>query len=109
MSSNISFEDFKKLQMRIGKIESAERIEGSDKLLKLQVDLGDGMRQIIAGIGRFHAPEDIVGHEIVVLANLEHRTILGHESQGMLLAADSEEGPVLLRPDKEVPPGSQIR
>lgn len=109
MSSNIPFEDFKKLEIKIGKIEEAERVEGSDKLLKLQVDLGDGMRQIVAGIGRFHDPADIIGHEIVVLANLEHREIMGLESQGMLLAADSEEGPVLLRPDREVPPGSLIR
>lgn len=105
----IPFEDFQKLEIKIGKIESAQRVEGSDKLLRLQVDLGDGMRQIIAGIGRFHAPEDIIGHEIVVLANLEHRTLLGLESQGMLLAADSEDGPVLLRPDKEVPPGTRVR
>src|SRR3989338_10893592 len=105
----ISFEDFKKLEIKIGKIEGADRVEGSDKLLKLQVDLGSETRQIIAGIGRFHAPEDIVGHEIVVLANLEHRTLLGHESQGMLLAADTGEVPVLLRPDKEVPPGTAVR
>jgi methionine--tRNA ligase beta chain len=105
----ISHEEFSKLDLRIGKIEGAERIEGSDKLLKLQVDLGDSQRQIVAGIGRMHAPEDVVGHEIVVLANLEHRTLMGQESQGMLLAADTEEGPVLLRPDREVPPGSKIR
>lgn len=105
----ISYEEFKKLEIKIGKIEAAERIEGSDKLLKLQVDLGDGMRQVVAGIGRFHAPEDIIGHEIVMLANLEHRTLMGIESQGMLLAADTDEGPVLLRPDKEVPPGTPVK
>lgn len=105
----ISYEEFKKLEIKIGKIEAAERVEGSDKLLKLQVDLGDGMRQIVAGIGRFHDPEDIIGHEIVVLANLEHRTLMGFESQGMLLAADTEEGPVLLRPDREVPPGASVK
>lgn len=105
----ISYDEFAKLEMRIGKIESAERVEGSDKLLRLQVDLGDSTRQIVAGIGRFHDPEDVVGHEIVVLANLEHRTLLGVESAGMLLAADTEEGPVLLRPDREVPPGTKIK
>lgn len=104
----ISFDDFKKLDLRIGKIEAAERIEGSEKLLKLQVDIGDGMRQIVAGIGQFHDPEDIVGHEIVILVNLEPRTIMGQESQGMLLAADTESGPILLRPDSEVPPGVRI-
>ncbi|OGE77909.1 MAG: methionine--tRNA ligase [Candidatus Doudnabacteria bacterium RIFCSPHIGHO2_01_FULL_46_14] len=105
----ISYEDFQKLEIKIGKIEAAERIIGSDKLLKLQVDLGDSQRQIIAGIGRFHDPEDIIGHEIVVLTNLEHRTLMGFESQGMLLAADTEEGSVLLRPDREVPPGTGIK
>ncbi len=105
----ISYDDFKKLEIKIGKVEVAERIEGSDKLLKLQVDLGAEQRQIIAGIGRFHAPEDIIGHEIVILANLEPRMLMGFESQGMLLAADSEDGPVLLRPDKEVPPGTSIK
>lgn len=105
----ISYEDFSKIELKIGRIEAAERIEGSDKLLKLQVDLGDSTRQIVAGIGRFHDPGDIIGHEIVVLANLEHRTLLGVESQGMLLAADTEEGPVLLRPDREVPPGTGIK
>jgi methionine--tRNA ligase beta chain len=104
----ISFDDFKKLDLRVGKIERAERIEGSDKLLKLSIDIGDEERQIIAGIGKSHDPEDVVGHEIVILVNLEPRMIMGLKSQGMLLAADHE-GPVLLRPDQELPPGTKIR
>ncbi len=104
----ISFNDFKKLDLRIGKVLEAEVIEESDKLLKLKVDIGDETRQIIAGIKKYYSPEQIIGREIVVIANLEPRTMLGFESQGMLLAADIKGEPILLKPDKEVPPGSQI-
>lgn len=96
------------------KIVSVERIEGSDKLLKLRVDAGvelatdaEGTRQIIAGIGKKYAPEDLIGREIVIVANLEPRSLMGHESQGMLLAVDNESGPVLLIPSEDVPPGSR--
>lgn len=115
----INFDDFKKVDLRVAKIIAAERVEGSDKLLKLQVDLGSelGERQIIAGIGKVYEPESLIGKEIVIVANLEPRTFtlrlssgqVGLESQGMLLAANSEDGPVLLMPEKEVPPGSKIQ
>ena len=105
----ISFEDFKKLELRVGKVIEAVRIEGSDKLLKLKVDLGDHERQIIAGIGTQYGPEDMANREIIVIVNLEPRTIMGLESQGMLLAADTELGPILLMTDKEVPPGTKVR
>ncbi|OHA05197.1 MAG: methionine--tRNA ligase [Candidatus Sungbacteria bacterium RIFCSPLOWO2_01_FULL_47_10] len=113
----ISFEDFRKAELRVVKIISAERVPGSEKLLKLEVDFGNdpsadserGRRQIIAGIGKKYDPEFLIGKEIVIVANLEPRSIMGLESQGMLLAADGGEGPVLLVPDKEVPPGSAIR
>ena len=104
----ISFDEFKKLELKAGKVVSAERIENSEKLLKLKVDLGSEERQIIAGIGRKYAPEDIIGKEIIVAANLEPKTLMGYESQGMLLAADTQEGPVLLQPEKEVAPGTKI-
>jgi methionine--tRNA ligase beta chain len=106
---NINFEEFKKIHLRIAKIVSAEKIEESEKLLKLEVDLGDKERQIIAGIGKFYQPEELIGREIVVIINLEPRTLMGLESQGMLLAANNEGEPVLLRPDKEVPAGTEIR
>ena len=106
---NINFEEFKKIHLRIAKIVSAERVEESEKLLKLEVDLGDEERQIIAGIGKFYQPEELIGREIVVIINLEPRTLMGIESQGMLLAANNEGEPVLLRPDKEVPAGTKIR
>lgn len=103
-----SLDDFKKLDLRVAKILAAERIQESEKLLKLKIDLGGEERQIIAGIGKVYDPSSLVGREIVVIANLEPKTMLGLESSGMLLAADSDEGPVLLTPDREVAPGTKI-
>lgn len=102
----IPFDEFKKIELRIGKVLHAERVEGSSKLLKLNVNAGED-RQIIAGIGAHYSPEDLMGKEIVIVANLEPRMIMGLESQGMLLAAHGE-GPVILHPEKEVPPGAII-
>ena len=104
----ITIEDVKKLDLRVAKIIAAERIDGSEKLLKLRVDMGEEQRQIVAGIGLAYEPERIVGKEIVVVANLEPRMLMGIESQGMLLAANDDR-PVLLQPDTEVPPGVSIR
>lgn len=104
----INFDDFKKIEMKIAKVIAAERVEGSEKLLKLQVDLGAEERQIIAGIGKAYAPEDLLGKEIAIIANLEPRQLMGLESQGMVLCASGESGPVLLCPEKEVPLGAGI-
>ena len=101
--------DFKKVELKVAKVISAERVEGSEKLLKLEVDLSEEKRQIIAGIGKVYNPEDLTGKEIVVVANLEPRSLMGLESQGMVLAANAELGPVLLMPDKEVVPRTEIR
>ena len=106
----VSFEDFKKIDIRIGKIISAERVEGSDKLLKLVVDFGADSRQILAGIAQFYAPEALVGMECPFAYNLAPRTMKGLESQGMLMCpSDEVGGPVLLHPDKQVPPGTIIK
>jgi methionine--tRNA ligase beta chain len=105
----ISFEDFQKIDLRVAKIIKAEKIEGSEKLLKLEVNLGKEVRQIVAGIAKFYKPEDLVGKEIVVVANLEPKKLMGIESQGMLLAADDNGKPIILIPEKEVPPGTKIR
>ena len=106
----ITFDQFKEINLQVVKIVSAERVEGSDKLLQLRVDLGgEEQRQIIAGIGKRYDPEELAGREIVIVANLEPRKLMGLESQGMLLAADSTDGPVLLQPDREVLPGSVIK
>ena len=104
----INFDEFKKVDLRVAKIISAEVVEGSEKLLKLQVDLGEEKRQIIAGIAKQYKPEELIGREIAVVANLEPRVLFGLESQGMLLAASDSEGPVLLRPDQEVPAGARV-
>ena len=104
----ISIDDFKKIDLRVAKITAAQRVEGSEKLVKLQVDVGEGQRQIVAGIGLAYDPADLIGKEIIIVANLEPRALMGIESQGMLLAA-SNDHPVLLQPDKEVPPGAPIR
>ena len=105
----ISFDQFKQIELRIATIIAADPVEGSDKLLRLRVALGEEERQIIAGIGRRYQPEALIGRQIVIAANLEPRMLMGLESQGMLLAADSPDGPVLLQPDREVPAGSGIR
>jgi len=105
----ITFEDFQKIDLKVGKILEAERVEGSEKLLKLMVDLGGETRQIIAGIGKFYQPEKLIGKEIVVVANLEPKNLMGLESQGMLLAANNNGEPVILVPEKEVLPGIKIR
>ena len=105
----ISFDDFKKIEIRIGKILTAEKVEGSDKLLKLMVDFGEETRQIIAGIAQYYAPEALVGKECPFAYNLAPRMLKGLESQGMILCPSGENGPVLLQPDKEIPPGSIIK
>lgn len=105
----LSFDDFKKLDLRVGKILKAEKIEGSEKLLKLEVDLGLEKRQLVAGIALQYPAEELINREIIVVANLEPRKIKDIESQGMLLAADDEQGPILLMPDKETLPGTPVK
>ena len=105
----ITFDDFKKIDMRIGKILSAEKVEGTDKLMKIEIDLGTEKRQLVAGIADMYEPHLLIGKEIPVLMNLEPRKIRGIESQGMILAVDVGGKPVIMHPDREVPPGSTIR
>ncbi len=105
----VSYEEFKKLDIRIGKILKAEHIEGADKLLRLEIDLGSEIKQIVAGIAQFYEPEKLVGKEIPILANLEPRILRGVESQGMMLAADNNGQPVIMSPDNEIPPGSIVK
>lgn len=105
----ISYDYFSKLQIRIAEILAAERVEGANKLLKLQVSLGDEQRQIVAGIAQYYEPESLVGRKIVLLANLEPAKIRGVESNGMLLAADVDGRAIILQPDSDVPAGSKVR
>ena len=109
-NSIISFDEFQKLDIRIGTIVSAERVAGSEKLLKLAVDIGESLpRQIVAGIAAFVEPEALVGAQCPFVANLEPRMIRGLESQGMLLAIDAGDGFALLHPSRAVPAGSRAR
>ena len=103
----ISFEDFQKLNLKVARILNAKRIEDSDKLMKLEIDIGDEKRQLVAGIAKAYTSDELEGREIIVVANLEPKEIFGLQSQGMLLAADSDQ-PVLLKPDDEVEPGTVI-
>jgi methionine--tRNA ligase beta chain len=106
----MTIDEFKNADLRVGKIVSAERVEGSDKLLKLQVDIGEAApRQILSGIGKAYTPEDMLGKQVLIIANLDPRMMMGLESQGMLLAAHGEDGvPVLVHPDRDVPSGAKI-
>ena len=106
----ISYDYFSKVQIRIAEIKTAERVEKADKLLKLSVDLGDEIRQIVAGIALSYDPESLIGRKIVLLANLEPAKIRGVVSNGMLLAANGPNGEaILLQPDADVVPGSKVR
>lgn len=109
-AGEITIEEFAKLDIRIGKVLKAERIPGSRKLLRLEVDLGEGEpRQLVAGLAGFYEPDELVGMNIVVLANLKPKKIMGVESRGMLLAADVDGRPVLLTVEEDVPPGTKVR
>jgi len=93
----------------VGKILKAERIKGSKKLMRLEVDIGDEVRQIVAGIADGYREEELVGKSVVVLANIKPAKIMGVGSDGMILAADVDGKAVLLTPEKDVKPGVRIR
>lgn len=117
----ITYDDFKKVEMRVGKILAAEPVEKSDKLLKLSVDFGlksavadspeseQDVRQVVSGIAKSYKPEEIIGKQFVFVINLEPRSIMGLESQAMILAANSENGSVALQPEKTVVSGATIQ
>ncbi len=103
----VSMDEFAKMDLRIGKILSAEPIKGSKKLLKIQVDIGSEIRQVVSGIAPFYAPDALTGSLVVMIANLEPATIFGVESRGMILAAGDDAA--LLMPNREIEPGTEIR
>ena len=105
----ISYEDFKKVELKVAKVISAEKVPETDKLIMLKLRVGEEERQIVSGIAQYYSPEQLEGREIIIVANLEPKVFRGIESQGMLLATSAEdESIVLLTLDKEVPSGSQI-
>ena len=109
-TATLEFADFAKVQLKVGTVRAAEPVAKSNKLLRLQVDLGEERpRQIMAGIAKHYAPEAMVGRQVVVVANLKPAKIMGQLSEGMVLAGDAPDGgAVLLRPSDELPPGALV-
>ena len=106
----VTIEDFAKLEIKVITVLEAERMEGSEKLLKLIVDDGECKRQILSGIGKSYNPDDIIGKQIIAITNLEPRSMMGEKSCGMILASgDDLENITLIQPDKKVQAGSKIR
>ncbi|MEK7229882.1 MAG: methionine--tRNA ligase subunit beta, partial [Candidatus Binatota bacterium] len=104
----ISIDEFRRIELKVATIKKAEPHPNADKLLVLQVDLGSEERQIVAGIRGHYAPEELIGKQVVVVANLETARLRGLESQGMVLAASDGERIVILTPEKQVSPGARI-
>ena len=107
-AETIAYDDFAKLDIRVAKILQAESIPEADKLLRLKVDIGDSVKTIIAGISADYTPEDLVGKQIIMVANLKPAKLMGILSQGMLLAAIDENGCTLATLDKKVKPGTPL-
>jgi len=109
--AHITIDDFAKVEMRVGQIKSAERVAGADKLLKIMVDIGTEVRQIVAGIAEVYQPESLVGRKVVVVVNLQPRKLRGVESNGMIVAASvpPEGKPVLAGFLEDVPIGSRLK
>jgi methionyl-tRNA synthetase len=100
-----------KVDLRVAHVKHAEKVKGADKLLRLEVDLGNEVRQIVAGIAKAYEPEKLIGRRVVIVANLAPRKLRGLESNGMILAASlGDEGlPSVLSPDQDVPPGTKVK
>jgi len=105
----ITIDQFKTVELRVATVVSAEPHPNADRLLVLRVDLGSEQRQIVAGIRATYDPATLVGRQIVVVANLEPAVLRGIESQGMLLAASGDGGPVVVSPERLVPAGAVVR
>jgi len=105
----ITIDEFQKIQLKTAKVLSAERVPKSEKLLKLQVSLGEEQRQIVAGIGKRYEPESLIGKTIVIVANLKPAKLMGIESQGMVLAAGDSEVRGLATFLEDVEPGTKVK
>ncbi len=114
LKETIAFDDFAKLDLRVATVTACQPHPNADRLLKLQVDLGElGQRQICAGIRQFYQPDDLVGRQVVVVANLAARQIRGEASNGMLLAASAADGEqitdvIFLSPERQAPAGATV-
>ncbi len=108
---NVSFSEFQRMDIRLGRIAEAEKAPGTDKLIRMQVDFGAEKRQIVASIAEFYDPASLIGKQCPFLVNLEPKSFMGHDSKGMLLAVDVEgdrSDCVLLHPNKEAEAGSKV-
>jgi len=105
----ITFDEFKKLQIKTAKILDVREHPSADRLYVVDIDLGEEKRQIVAGIKNHYSPDELIGKNIAVVVNLEPATIRGVESQGMLLAASSDESLSILTLEKDLPPGSAVK
>lgn len=107
--SNITYDDFSKLDLRVAKITQTEKIPGKSKIIKGIIDLGQEKRQVIIGGAEYYQPEELIGKTVVVVTNLEPRKIAGIESGAMLLAADLNDKPFWLTVSEDVPAGTKIK
>jgi len=105
----ITIDDFSKVELRIAEVVDAEKIEGAEKLLKLQVKIGEEKRQIVAGIAKYYSPEELIGKKIVVVANLKPARLKGVESQGMLLAASTQDKLSIITVERDIPSGAKVK
>jgi tRNA-binding protein len=107
--TNVTYNDFAKLDLRIAKIITTEKIPGKSRIIKGIIDLGDEKREVVIGGAEYYQPEELVGRIVVVIANLEPRKIAGFESNAMLLAADVNDKPFWLTVKEDVPLGTKIK
>ena len=105
----VTMDEFAKLELRVARVLEARPHPNADKLALLQIDVGDQQKQIVAGIRAHYEPESLIGKQIVVVNNLEPAMLRGERSEGMLLAASSGDDIILLQPEREAAPGSQVR
>lgn len=105
----ITFAEFQKIELKVGKVKNVEEVEGLDRIYKLEIDLGEKKpRTILAGVKEHFQPYELLGKNVVVVANLEPKDVRGTLSEGMLLAAEVDGRPILLVPEEEVKPGTLI-
>ncbi len=108
-AEEIGIEDFAKIDLRVGKIKECAKAENSDKLLVLQVDMGDETRQVVSGIAKYYEPDSLIGKNVIVVSNLKPAKLRGIDSFGMILAADTDDGVKVMFADENAKPGSKVR
>ncbi len=109
VKKKINLSKFQEMDIRAGIVRSVKKVEGSEKLLILGVDMGKEEISVVSGIGKEYKENDLAGSVVVVVVNLEPRDVMGIRSEGMILAVDDKSGPVILTVDKEISPGSRVR